>query len=80
VTFGVVRLREAIAFGQRVDAVAIDRWDGGDWRQFAAATSIGARRLIRLDRPVTSARLRLRVTEASASPVLSEFAVFAEPA
>jgi len=46
----------------------------------AAATSIGPRRLIRLDRPVTAARLRLRVTEASASPVLSEFALFAEPA
>jgi len=27
---------------------------------------------------VTAARLRLRVTQASASPVLSEFAVFAE--
>ncbi|MGA2113434.1 MAG: alpha-L-fucosidase [Bryobacteraceae bacterium] len=80
VTFGVVRLREAIAFGQRVDAVAIDRWDGGDWRQFAASTSIGARRLIRLDRPVTAARLRLRVTEAAASPMLAEFALFAEPA
>jgi alpha-L-fucosidase len=36
--------------------------------------------LIRLDRPVTAGRLRLRVTEASASPVLSEFALFAEPA
>jgi hypothetical protein len=44
------------------------------------ATSIGPRRLIRLDRPVTAARLRLRVTEASASPMLSEFALFAEPA
>ena len=80
VTFGVVRLREAIAFGQRVDRVAIDRWDGGDWQPLAEATSIGPRRLIRLDRPVTAARLRLRVTEASASPVLSEFALFAEPA
>jgi alpha-L-fucosidase len=80
VTFDVVRLREAIAFGQRVDAVAIDLWDGHDWQPLAAVTSIGARRLIRLRRPVTAARLRLRVTEASASPVLSEFALFAEPA
>lgn len=80
VTFGVVRLREAIAFGQRVDAVTIDRWDGGDWRQFATATSVGPRRLIRLERPITASRLRLRLTEASASPVLSEFALFAEPA
>jgi alpha-L-fucosidase len=60
--------------------VAIDLWDGHDWQPLAAVTSIGARRLIRLRRPVTAARLRLRVTEASASPVLSEFALFAEPA
>jgi len=79
VTFGVVRLREAIRFGQRIDRAAIDGWNGADWRPLAEATSIGPRRLIRLDRPVTAARLRLRVTEASASPVLSEFALFSEP-
>jgi len=79
-TFTVIRLREAIRLGQRVDAVAVDRWDAGKWEPLAAATSIGARRLIRMDRPVTAARLRLRVTQASASPVLAEFAVFAEPA
>lgn len=78
VTFGVVRLREAITFGQRIDRVAIDGWNGADWQLLAAVTGIGPRRLIRLDRPVTAARLRLRVTEASASPVLSEFALFAE--
>ena len=75
----MVRLREAIRFGQRIDRVAIDGWNGADWRPLAEATSIGPRRLIRLDRPVTAARLRLRVTEASASPVLSEFALFSEP-
>jgi hypothetical protein len=32
-----------------------------------------------LDKPVTSARVRLRVTQASASPVLSQFSLFAEP-
>jgi len=77
-TFNVIRIREEIRFGQRVDAVAIENWNGGTWEPLARATSIGARRLIRLEHPVTAARLRLRVTQASASPVLSEFAVFAE--
>jgi len=78
-TFGVIRLREEIRFGQRIDAVAIERWDSGAWQSVASATSIGPRRLIRLEKPVTASRLRLRVTQASASPILSEFAIFAEP-
>ena len=57
---------------------------GGDvvqqaiYKPIASATSIGPRRLIRLEHAVTTQRLRLRVTQASASPILSEFALFAE--
>jgi alpha-L-fucosidase len=77
--FNVIRLREAIRFGQRIDAVAVDRWNSGTWETIASAASIGPHRLIRLGRRATAARLRLRVTKASASPVLTEFALFAEP-
>jgi alpha-L-fucosidase len=77
-TFSVIRIAEEIRFGQRVDAAAIETWNAGTWEPVAQATSIGARRLIRLAHPVTATRLRLRVTQASASPVLNEFAVFAE--
>ena len=77
-SFNVIRIREAIRFGQRIDAIAVDRWNSGSWEPLASATSIGCRRLIRLERPTTAARLRLRVTQASASPVLTEFALFAE--
>ena len=80
VTFSVIRVREEIRLGQRVDAIAVERWNAGAWEPVASATSVGPRRLIRLERPVTAQRLRLRVTQASASPALSEFAVFAEPA
>ncbi|MGA2195491.1 MAG: discoidin domain-containing protein, partial [Bryobacteraceae bacterium] len=79
ITFSVIRLREEIRLGQRIDSVAVDRWNAGAWEPLATATSIGAQRLIRLDKPVETSRLRLRVTQASASPALSEFAVFAEP-
>jgi alpha-L-fucosidase len=78
VTFSVIRVREAIRVGQRIDAIAIDRWSDGAWASVATATSIGARRLIRLDAPVTTTRLRLRITAASASPAVTEFAMFAE--
>jgi alpha-L-fucosidase len=78
VTFQVIRIQEAIRFGQRINAVALDRWESGGWQPVATAMSIGPHRLIRLDSPVTAERLRLRVTAADANPVLSEFAVFAE--
>ncbi len=78
VSFSVIRVAEAIRFGQRIDAIAVDRWNGSSWDQIAAATSVGPRRLVRLAAPVTAQRVRLRVTQASASPVLSEFGLFAE--
>ncbi len=78
-SFSVIRVAEAIRFGQRVDAIAVDRWANNAWEQIAIATSVGPHRLIRLAAPVVTERVRLRVTQASDSPVLSEFALFAEP-
>ena len=79
VTFNVVRLKEDIRYGQRIDAVAIESWNSGKWEQVASASSIGPHRLIRLEKPVTATRLRVQVTESAAEPILSEFALFAEP-
>ncbi len=80
VKFQVIRLKEAIRFGQRVDAFTVERWQSDSWTPVASSTSIGPRRLIRLDAPIIATRLRLRITQASASPALSEFAVFSESA
>jgi alpha-L-fucosidase len=79
-SFNVIRIREDIRFGQRIDAVALDRWTGAAWEPLAAATSIGARRLIRLPKPVTASKVRLRVTQSQASPMVAELALFSEPA
>jgi alpha-L-fucosidase len=77
-TFNIVRLREKIELGQRVDAFELDAWQGGIWNTFARATSVGACRLIRTATPVTSNRVRLRVTQSAASPAMSELALFRE--
>jgi alpha-L-fucosidase len=77
-TFNVVRLREKIELGQRVDAFDLDAWQGGTWNTFARATSIGACRLIRTATPVTSNRVRLRITKSAAPPEMSELALFRE--
>ena len=77
-SFTVVRLREYLPLGQRIEAVALDAWHNSGWREFARATSIGNCRLIRGPR-ITTTRVRLRVTRAPVCPALSEIALFSEP-
>jgi alpha-L-fucosidase len=78
VEFNVIRLREAIQYGQRIDAATIESWNGQSWESVASVTSVGARRLVRLEKPVTATRLRLRVTESAAPAIVSEMALFRE--
>ncbi len=77
-TFNVVSLREFLPLGQRVEAFVLETWNDGQWQEFAKGTSIGNRRLLRTD-TITTARVRLRIAQASACPALSEFALHFEP-
>ncbi|HEX9730252.1 MAG TPA: alpha-L-fucosidase [Gemmatimonadales bacterium] len=78
VTFNVVRLREYLPLGQRVEAIALDRWRDDGWVEFANATSIGNCRLVRTV-PVTTSKVRLRITQAPVCPAIAELALFVEP-
>jgi alpha-L-fucosidase len=78
VTFNVVDIREFLPLGQRVEAFALDQWQDGEWKEFARGTSIGNRRLIR-GAPVTTDKVRLRITKAPVCPAISEFGLYAEP-
>jgi len=77
-TFNVVRLREYLPLGQRVEGFALDVWRDNKWIEFATGTSIGSCRLVRVPR-VTTSKLRLRITQAPACPAISELALFSEP-
>jgi alpha-L-fucosidase len=77
VNFNVVRLREFLPLGQRVDSFALDAWQDGRWREFYKGTSIGNQRLIRI-REVETTRVRLRIFRVG-SPAISELALFHEP-
>ncbi|MGZ3833467.1 MAG: alpha-L-fucosidase, partial [Mucilaginibacter sp.] len=78
-TFNVIRLRENIKLGQRIEGAALDAWLNGNWKEIAAVTSIGANRLIRLPNNITASRVRLRITASPACVVLSDFGLFKEP-
>lgn len=76
--FNIIRLRENIKLGQRIDSVVVDEWKDGEWVSLAKATSIGANRIIRMDNFVKTSRLRLKVF-APVSIALSDVGLFAEP-
>jgi len=78
VTFDIVSLREYLPLGQRIGAFALDQWQGGQWIQFAAGTSIGSHRLWHGD-SITTDKVRLRITQSPVCPALTEFGLFAGP-
>ena len=73
---GVVRVREHLPLGLRVDDWAVDIWENGSWSEWAKGTGIGNQRLIQ-GRVATTEKLRLRITKTAATPCLSELSVFA---
>ena len=78
-SFNVIRLRENIKLGQRIEAVEVDGLINGSWKKIAEATSIGANRLIRLPQTVSTNKVRLRITKSPVSIALSDFGLYKEP-
>lgn len=76
--FTVVRLREFLPLGQRVEEFALDVWEDGSWHHFAEGKSIGYQRMIRVQ-PVTADRVRLRILRSPPCPAICELAIFSEP-
>lgn len=77
--FNVIRLRENIKLGQRIDDWAVDVWENNQWTTLKTGTAIGYCRLIRSDRMVTASKVRIRITKGAASICLSDVALFKAP-
>jgi len=78
-TFNIIRLRENIRLGQRIEAFTIEAFTRGKWEKIAAATSIGPNRLIRLQHSVTASGIRLTITQSPVAVALSDFGLYHEP-
>ena len=77
-TFNIIRIRENIKLGQRIEKVAIDIFKNNNWQTVATATSIGANRLVRLPEYVTTNQIRIRVIESPVCIAISDIGVFKE--
>lgn len=74
--FNVIRLQEPIQLGQRVAAYRVEIRRDGDWLAVSQGTTIGHKKLDRLDAPVTARRLRLAIEQALAAPLIAEFGLY----
>jgi alpha-L-fucosidase len=70
-----VLLQEYITLGQRVKNFTIDIWKDNAWQEVAAATTIGYKRIIKLE-PVQTDKVRINITASRACPILSSVEVF----
>jgi alpha-L-fucosidase len=77
-TFNLIRLREDIRLGLRLEGVAVDALVNGEWKLLAKAEAIGTCRLWRVPTTTTDT-LRIRVTKSPVCPALSDFGLFLEP-
>lgn len=76
--FDVLMLQEQLTVGQRIEAFAVDAWDGREWREVARSTVVGHKRLLRVE-PTRTSRVRVRILESRVAPTLSNFGLFLSP-
>lgn len=75
VTFDRAMLQEMISTGQRVEQFTLEAWDGQSWKEFAKATTIGHKRLLKFP-AVTTSKVRLTIVDARDCPTIREFGLF----
>lgn len=56
-----IRLREYIPLGQRIIKVTVESFENGEWMEVAKATSVGACRIIALDKTLGSSKIRIKI-------------------
>lgn len=79
-TFDVIELQEPIQLGQRIAEYRVEAKTGTGWRTVSEGTTIGHKKLDRLDTSVTTGQVRIVIEEARAAPLLAEVGLYATPA
>ena len=70
--------QEYIALGQRIGGYAIEAQINGTYQTLVTGTSLGYQRIHVLDQAVETSRVRLRITQADATPLISEFEILGD--
>ena len=76
-TFDVVSLQEAVDHrGQRIESFAVDVWDGAAWKEVDRQTTVGHKRLLRWNSPVTTDQVRIRILGLRLEPAIAELGLY----
>jgi alpha-L-fucosidase len=75
-TFDLIRLREFIPLGQRIESFDIEALVSGQWVKVGQATSVGACRIVMLEKQVTADGVRIKVTASPVAVTFSEIGVY----
>jgi len=68
-------VQEDIRFGQRVKEFTLEAFSENEWKQIAAQTTIGRKRILRFPN-VTASQLRLNIIDSKACPVISNIGIY----
>jgi len=68
-------LQEYIRLGQRVKAFTVDVWKDEAWQKVADATTIGYKRILKID-PVITSRIRVNINDSKACPLISNAEIY----
>ena len=74
-TVKYIALQEYIKLGQRVKSFSVEVWKENSWQKVATATTIGYKRILRID-PVVTNKIRVNITDSKACPVISNAEVY----
>lgn len=68
-------LQEYILLGQRVKWFSVDAWRNEKWETVATATTIGRKRILKID-PIETRKIRVNILSAKACPLISNIEVY----
>ena len=75
-TFDIISLQEYIPLGQRIEKYNIEVWENNSWKKIYDGTSIGAKRLVKYEEPITASKIRINITKSPVCITLSEFGLY----
>ena len=76
--FDVIELKEDIAKGQRISGFKVEVELNGRWVPYGEGSTVGYRRLIQ-GQPVEAQKIRVTITGAQATPILTNLSVYKTP-
>ncbi|HEX3074296.1 MAG TPA: discoidin domain-containing protein, partial [Ignavibacteriales bacterium] len=71
----IIKLEEAIEYGQRIAEFKIYAEINGDWQEITSGTTVGRTRLLKFE-PVTASKIKIKIVNSLAAPTLRTLSAY----